>query len=36
MCGIGWWPWMTEGAIFYELQNGDGQPAIRNGYIGFE
>ena len=25
-----------EGAIFYELQNGDGQPAIRNGFIGFE
>ena len=27
---------MKEGAIFYELQNGDGQPAIRNGFIGFE
>ena len=23
-------------ATFYELQNGDGQPAIRNGFIGFE
>ena len=27
---------MTDGAVFYELRNGDGQPAIRDGFIGFE
>lgn len=27
---------VTDGAVFYELRTGDGQPAIRGGYIGFE
>ncbi len=27
---------MTDGAVFYELRNGDGQAAIRGGFIGFE
>ncbi len=26
----------ADGGVFYELLNGDGQPAIRGGYIGFE
>ena len=27
---------MTDRAVFYELRNGDGQPAIRGGYMAFQ